>query len=353
MCDSGPWDRVPFAAAAAAPPSPAVPRHHPNTRPRSTLPGVPLGAGVGGGSRPQRHRSLVVLELGSAHRREPTAGPGPRTIAGRRVAQKTECDKVRVSHFPPPMAAHLAHTVCLSVWSGTTPKRERERERDRNTLSHTRNAVLPSVLPVCKCAGSLPPYYRQTRTRTCTRTAKHQGGADAAWSRLRSSVGKCSVEKPGSGAAGRLPRGAWTLRVWTVAVAVVDQVVFWRLGHTLQSASECRAGPVASVRKRRRRVPFSGKICRRRAWHRGERWVDGGAAFPRLGLSCLFFFSLSGLVGQKHHQTDLALPRRGPVVNGGDEANPRAKVSAGICCPRHRCWRFPALCTSVVVRPLF
>lgn len=182
-------------------------------------------------------------------------------------------------------------THCLPVRLVRYHTEERERERDRNTLSHTRNAVLPSVLPVCKCAGSLPPYYRhiRTRTRTCTRTAKHQGGADAAWSRLRSSVGKCSVEKPGSGAAGRLPRGAWTLRVWTVAVAVVDQVVFWRLGHTLQSASGCRAGPVASVRKRRRRVPFSGKICRRRAWHRGERWVDGGAAFPRLGLSCLFF----------------------------------------------------------------
>lgn len=115
--------------------------------------------------------------------------------------------------------------------------------------------------------------------------------------------------------------------VWTVAVAVVDQVVFWRLA----SASGCRAGPVATVRKRRRRVPFSGKICRRRAWHRGERWVDGGAAFLWLGLSCPFSL-LCWSCWTETPPEGPGPPRRGPVVNGGDEANPRAKVSAGICC---------------------
>lgn len=130
--------------------------------------------------------------------------------------------------------------------------------------------------------------------------------------------------------------------VWTVAVAVVDQVVFWRLA----SASGCRAGPVATVRKRRRRVPFSGKICRRRAWHRGERWVDGGAAFLWLGLSCPFF-PLCWSCWTETPPEGPGPPRRGPVVNGGDEANPRAKVSAGICCPRHRCWPFPALCAPL------
>lgn len=45
VCDSGPWDRVPFVSSAnyrrrCPPPSE-------RTRRRSTLPGLPLGAGVG------------------------------------------------------------------------------------------------------------------------------------------------------------------------------------------------------------------------------------------------------------------------------------------------------------------
>lgn len=169
MCDSGPWDRVPFAAAAAAPPSPAVPRHHPNTRRRSTLPGVPLGAGVGGGSRPQRHRSLVVLELGSAHRREPTAGPGPRTIAGRRVAQETECDKVRVSHFHRRWLLTL-HTLSACP-SGPVPhRREREREGPEHPLAHKKRRApvgTPGV-QVRRFTAALLPTHTHTHTHMHT-----------------------------------------------------------------------------------------------------------------------------------------------------------------------------------------
>ncbi|KAK1830729.1 hypothetical protein QBC39DRAFT_102444 [Podospora conica] len=67
-----------------------------------------------------------------------------------------------------------------------------------------------------------------------------------------------------------------------------------------------RVGPQAN-----RSIPIHWKICRRQAWHRGERWVDGVAFLP--GLACCL------LSDRQKHQTGRTLPRRGPMVNGGTD----------------------------------
>lgn len=234
-----------------APPTPvaAVPRHpSERTRRRSTLRGCRLALGLGeaaaASTTSQPGGGSGVGSIHSPKRADRTRTPNDHRPS--RGTRETECDKVvGVSHSTADVS------VCLVRYH------TEERERDRNTPSRTtRNAVLPcSVLPCAKCAGSLPPYYRNTRTRTATNVKAAPILLGAVCGRRRS-VGNAPWRSRGPAQlAGCLEERAWTLRV---AVAVVDQVVFWRLA----SASGCRAGPVASVRKRRRRVPFSGKICK-------------------------------------------------------------------------------------------
>lgn len=252
------------------------------------------------------------------------------------------------------MAAHLAHTVCLSVWSGTTPKRERE----RGTGTPSRTQETPCSRRYSRCASA--PVHCRLITDTHAHAHAHahaQQNIKAAPMLLGAVCGRRSVNAPWRSRgpaqlAGCLEEpGLCVCGQWRWLSSIRSYFGAWGtrfnlhlnagLGQSRRSASE--GGESRSVGK------YAGV-------GRGIVGSVGWTVVLRfLGSACLafYFFSLSGLVGQKHHQTDLALPRRGPVVNGGDGANPRAKVSAGICCPRHRCWRFPALCTSVVGRPLF
>jgi hypothetical protein len=163
---------------------PAIPTGRRST-PRGCRLALELGWVGGGGSR----------RLNDIHRSQPGGGggklealteesrpTGPRTIAGRpSCSTEKVCDKAEVSHSAAD-AAHLAH--CLP---GPVPRRREWRGRHRNTRQHTysrttRNAVLPSVLPyVRRFTAALLPTHTHTHS-------KRQGGADSAWSRLRSPV---------------------------------------------------------------------------------------------------------------------------------------------------------------------
>lgn len=205
------------------------------------------------------------------------------------------------------------HTVCLVRYHTEW------REIGTGTPFRTsRNVVLPcrySRVQVRRFTAALLPH-THTHSKTSRRRRFCLEPSAVVVGRSVMLRGEAGVRRSWPAAS----RSLDSVCVWAVAVAVVDQVVFWRLA----SASGCRAGPVATVRKRRRRVPFSGKICRRRAWHRGERWVDGGAAFLWLGLSCPFP-PLCWSCWTETPPEGPGPPRRGPV---GGEWRGRGKPSS-------------------------
>ncbi|KAK0740301.1 hypothetical protein B0T18DRAFT_206744 [Schizothecium vesticola] len=116
-----------------------------------------------------------------------------------------------------------------------------------------------------------------------------------------------------------------------VAVAV-DQVVFCAWGFCIwMPVWASREGPQA-----KEEIPVQWKICRRQAWHRGERWVDGRCFVSQAWLVLPFSPVVSACLTET---PDGALPRRGPVINGGDEHTLEQGLSQ-FCCLSHRYWRF-------------
>lgn len=111
-----------FRSQAPPTPAAAVPRH-PNEHdagPPSRGCRLALGLGWGRQPPPQRHRSLAVVVLEAfTHRRD---RPDPERSPG--VAWHKRQNVIKLgSHIPPPMARCSPCT--LSVWSGTTPNREK------------------------------------------------------------------------------------------------------------------------------------------------------------------------------------------------------------------------------------
>lgn len=102
----------------------AVPRH-PNEHdagPPSRGCRLALGLGWGRQPPPQRHRSLAVVVLEAFTHRRDRPDPDPERSPG--VAWHKRQNVIKLgSHIPPPVARCSPCT--LSVWSGTTPNREK------------------------------------------------------------------------------------------------------------------------------------------------------------------------------------------------------------------------------------